>query len=132
MTTYEMKPIQSKTRLRAGHDVFASVIIPDLTPADTLQGDEVWTCPIDGVEARKNDKWLYVTHRNGVELGEKGWTAIIHKGVPICDNVKEVTTTPPVNPPVVEFPQSYILTDNDPKSPNYGKRAEYVFFRVIE
>ncbi len=40
------------------------------------------------------------------------------------------TTNPP--PVAVEFPQSYILTDNDPKSPNYGKRAEYVFSKVVE
>lgn len=45
----------------------------------------------------------------------------------------ENTGTPPVDPPVtVEFPQSCIWTDNDPKSPNYGKRAEYMFVRVLE
>jgi len=39
------------------------------------------------------------------------------------------TTNPP--PVTVGFPQSYILTDNDPKSPNYGKRAEYTFSKVL-
>ncbi len=126
MTTYEMKPMQSKTRLRAGHDVFATVIIPDLSLADTLRGDEVWVAPADGAEVKKNDSWLHVTHRNGVELAEKGWTAIVHKGVPICNNFKEVTTTPPpVNEPVV--PLSFILTD-----PGTGKRAEYAFVRILD
>lgn len=127
-----MKPMQSKTRLRAGHDVFATVIIPDLSPADTLRGDEAWEAPANGAEVVKGDKWLHVTHRNGVELAEKGWTAIVHKGVPICNNFKEVTTTPPPDPqPVAGFPDSFIQTNNDPKHPDYGKQAEYVFVRVL-
>lgn len=126
MTTYEMKPIKSGTRLRAGHDVFATVIIGDFNPADTLRGDEVWEAPANGAEVVKGDKWLHVTHRNGVELAEKGWTAIVHKGVPVCNNFKEVTTTPPpANEPIV--PLSFILTD-----PATGKRAEYAFVRILD
>ena len=126
MTTYSMTPIKSGTRMRAGHDVFATVIIGDFNPADTLLGDEVWTALADGLEVKKNDTWLHVTHRNGVELTEKGWSAIIHKSVPICNNFKEVgiVTSPP--PPVTTFPQSYILTD-----PATGKSANFIFDREL-
>lgn len=130
MTVYSMTPIKSGTRLRTGHDVFASVIVGDLSPADTLLGNQVWTCPVDGVEARKNDKWLYVTHQNGVELEEKGWVAIVHKGVPICNNFKEVGTTPPVDPAPVGFPQSVVWEYIEPST---GKthRLNYVFDKEV-
>lgn len=126
MTTYQTKPIKSGTRLRTDHNVFAGVIIGDLSSADTLQGDVVWIAPADGLEVKKNDKWLHVTHRNGEELAEKGWTAIIHKNVPICDNFREVNSPPPDSQPVQKFPESFVLTAPD------GERAEYFFVRVLE
>jgi len=42
------------------------------------------------------------------------------------------TNPPPVEPPVtVGFPQSFIQTNNDPNHPDYGKRAEYIFVKVL-
>jgi hypothetical protein len=43
----------------------------------------------------------------------------------------EDTETNPDPAPVAQFPQSYILTDHDPKSPNFGKWAEYTFSKVL-
>lgn len=126
MTTYSMTPIKSGTRLRTFHSVFDSVIIQDLSPADTLTGDEIWTAPADGVEVKKNDKWLHVTHRNGVELVEKGWVAFVHKGVAICNNFKEVNSPPPAGTDPV-FPLTFTLTDTAT-----GKSALYEFVRVVE
>ena len=128
MTNYTMNPIHSGTRLRSGHDVFAKVIIPDLAATDMLEGTDLWIAPADGVEVRKGDKWLYVTKRNGHALSTQGWTAVTHKGVPICENLKEVgVVVPPVEPPVVTptFPQSFTLTDPQ------GNRAEYAFVRML-
>lgn len=128
MTTYTMNPMQSGTRMRSGHDVFAKVIIPDLAATDLLEGTDVWEAPADGVEVRKGDKWLYVTKRNGKTLSAQGWTAYIHKGVPICENFKTVgVVVPPVDPPVVTptFPESFTLTDPQ------GNRAEYAFVKVL-
>lgn len=124
MTTYTMNPIYSGTRLRSGHDVFAKVIIPDLAATDLLEGTDLWIAPAAGVEVRKGDKWLYVTKRNGKALSTQGWTAVTHKGVPICENLKEVGVVVPP-PPVVTFPQSFTLTDPQ------GNRAEYAFVRVL-
>jgi len=139
MTTYSMTPINNGTRLRKDHNVFALVIDVDTSAAnvqsfnagDVLTGDDLWEAPADGAEVKRLDKWVHVTHRNGVRLPESGWTALVHKGVPVCNNFKVVETTPPPIDPVVQFPQSYILTDNDPKSPKYGKRAEYIFVKEL-
>ena len=140
MTNYEAIVINNGTRLRTGHDVFSTVIDVDSTLAnvqsfnanDKLQGDEVWEAPADGSEVKKGDKWLHVTKRNGNSIPAMGWTAITHKGVAVCKNLVEVGA-PPVEPPViVGFPQSFIQTNNDPNHPDYGKRAEYVFVRVLE
>jgi hypothetical protein len=55
--------------------------------------------------------------------------AYIHKGQKICRDLVE--TTPPTETPAVGFPQSFIQTNNDPNHPDYGKRAEYVFVKVL-
>ncbi len=125
MTVYKMTTIDSKgTRIRQDHNTSAAVLT-SVNANVTVTGTEKWTAPADGVEVKAGDVWVKVSY-NGVT----GWMAYIHKGQPICKNLVE--TTPPVDPaPVVGFPQSYILTDNDPKSPNYGKRAEYVFVKVL-
>jgi len=123
---YTMKPLNSGTRMRKGHDVFAGVIIGDFGPADTLEGSEIWTAPADGVEVRKGDKWLLVTKRNGVTLSESGWTAYIHKGVPICGSFTEIGVEPPPPAPVEEFPQSFTLTND-----STGNKAQYVFVKVL-
>lgn len=101
MTIYTMNPMQSGTRMRSGHDVFAKVIIPDLAASDLLEGTDLWEAPADGAEVRKGDKWLYVTKRNGKQLSAQGWTAYIHKGIPICENFKVIDgeVIPPVDPP---------------------------------
>lgn len=131
MTTYSMTPIDSGTRLRSDHNTFASQI--DIDPSmsgvqsfnrgDLLVGDELWEAPADGNEVKKGDKWVRVTHRNGVELVTKGWTAYIHKSTPICDNFNEITDEVSETP---IFPQSFILTDSN------GAKAEYSFVRIIE
>ena len=47
--------------------------------------------------------------------------------------LEDTGTTPPdpTPQPVPSFPQSFIQTNNDPKHPDYGKQAEYVFVRVL-
>ena len=126
MTTYEMKTVEPKgTRIRQDHNTFAAVLTT-VNANVTVTGIEKWTAPADGVEVKAGDVWVKVSY-NGVT----GWMAYIHKGQPICRDLVEVGT-PPVDPPITaEFPQSCIWTDNDPKSPNYGKRAEYVFSKVL-
>jgi hypothetical protein len=138
MTTYEAIVINNGTRLRNWHDVFSTVIDVDSTIAnvqsfnanDKLEGDEVWEAPADGVEVKKGDKWIHVTKRNGNPIPEKGWTAVIHKGVAICHNLVEVGM-PPIDPPVVvEFPQSVVWEYVEP-STNKTVRLQYVFDKPI-
>lgn len=131
MIKYTMTPIDNGTRLRSDHNTFSTQI--DINPSvsgvqsfnkdDLLIGDELWIASTDAPEVKKGDKWLRITHRNGVELVTKGWTAYIHKGLPICDNFTEI---PDVDPePTPTFPSSFILTE-----PN-GAKAEYILSRII-
>jgi hypothetical protein len=138
-----MQPKENRTRLRVTHDVFSFVIdvvngkvvnpalsvVTSFNAGDLLKGDEKWIAPADGNEVKQGDIWLHVTHRNGVPLITPGWTAYIHKGVPICINLEEEKIVPPPPPPPVVtpvFPDSFILTE--PKS---GAKAEYVFVRIL-
>lgn len=118
---YSMTPINNGTRLRKDHSTFAEVITSFLI-SDVLSGSELWIAPADGLEVRAGDKWLKVTHKNGVPLDTVGWTAYIHKSLPVCKNFKEVGTEVP---PVSTFPESFTLTDPS------GKQAEYIFVREL-
>lgn len=132
MTQYSMTPIRSGTRIREEHNTFADVITSYNTNA-TVFGNEVWQAPADGVEVKKDDKWLRVTHVVvlGVSKPVSGWMAYIHKGEPICNNFKELvddtgdTTPPPVDEP--EFPEEFELTPV-----GSTKKALYRFVKVIE
>ncbi len=125
MTAYSMTTIDPNgTRIRQDHNTFAS-ILTKVNANVTVTGTEKWTAPADGVEVKANDVWVKVTY-NGVT----GWMAYIHKGQSICKNLVE-TTTPTDPAPIVGFPQSFIQTNNDPNHPDYGKRAEYVFVKVL-
>lgn len=91
MTTYfTMTPISNNTRLRDGHSTYDDKIA-SYNAGQLIRGDEVWEAPADGSEVKKGDKWLHVTHVDGVALAEneRGWMAYIHKGFPICDNFQE-------------------------------------------
>ena len=127
MTTYEMTTIDNGTRIRDLPNTGGK----ELTRVNAnvkVTGSELFTAPAqlvnaDGVVYQYvGDKWLKITY-NGVT----GWMAYIHKGTPICNNFKEVTTTPP--PPVGEpvVPLSFILTD-----PATGKQAEYALVRILD
>ncbi len=124
MTTYSMTPINNGTRMRKDHNVFAENIL-SYNRGQLVVFDEIWEAPADGVEVKKGDKWGKVLSVDGVNVAERGWMAYIHKGVPVCNNFREVETTPP-SEPVQNFPESFILT-----APN-GAKAEFVFVRVIE
>jgi len=122
MTQYSMTPINNGTRLRSDHNTFSSVVT-SYNRGQLIVGDEIWEATVDGSEVKKGDKWLHVTSVDGVNLTDQGWMAYIHKGVPVCNNFKEISNpTPP--PPV--FPESFTLTDPS------GAKAEYVFVRIIE
>lgn len=124
MTTYSMTPINNGTRLRENHSTVNTPTIQFFNANELLEGDELWVAPADGVEVKKGDKWLRVTKRNGTALPQAGWTAYIHKGVPYCDNFKEVSAPPAPTDPV--FPEWFTLTD-----PN-GVKARYDFVRIVE
>ena len=94
--TYEMKPLQAGTRMRVDHSTYTTVILSDLSQLDTLRGDVLWEAPADGSYVKKGDKWLHVTHRNGVALPKPGWTAYIYLGGDVCGSFNEVTDTHPV------------------------------------
>lgn len=105
---YKMTTINSGTRVRQDHNVYASVLT-SVNANVTVQGDELWTAPADGNEVKKGDEWVKVTV-NGVT----GWMAHIHKGVAICrDFVVIDTTTEPT------FPDYFILTDPQGRSQRY-------------
>ncbi len=123
MPQYSMTPINNGTRLRTDHNVFATVI-KSYNRGQLIVGNEVWEAEADGVEVKRGDKWLHVTSVDGVNLTDRGWMAIIHKGVAVCNNFKEIADPEP--PPAPLFPESFILTDPS------GARAEYVFVRIIE
>ena len=124
---YTATPINSGTRLRKDHSVFADVVTSFNANA-VLKGDDVWIAPADGNEVKKGDKWLHVYEADGKRLITLGWTAIVHKGVAICNNFREVTVEPPpVEPPVkYTFPESFTLTQPD------GQTAEYIFVKIVE
>jgi hypothetical protein len=123
MTRYSMTPINNGTRMRTDHNVFASVIT-SYNRGQLIVGDELWTAPADGNEVKKGDKWLKVSSVDGVMVAERGWMALIHKGVPVCNNFTEIEDPDP--PPTPVFPESFTLTDPS------GAKAEYVFVRIIE
>lgn len=87
-------PLASGTRLRGDHNTFSNVI-NSFGQNDVLQGEEIWTAPMNGNEVTMGDQWLHVTSANGVPTF--GWMAIIHKGQSISQIVADV---PPVEPPV--------------------------------
>jgi len=101
MTNYVMTTISSGTRIRTDHTTLAAVSM-SVDAGVIVSSTQLWTAPADGLEVRKGDKWLYITHVGGVELAnnKKGWMAYIHKGVPICNDFKEITNTSPTEPPV--------------------------------
>lgn len=89
-------------------------------PANTAGlGDEV-------VILANGDKWLKIlTGGNAV-----GWVAAVHLGK-VYGTITEIVTDP--NPqPVASFPDSFILTNNDPTHPDFGKRAEFGFVKVLK
>lgn len=124
MTTYKMTTINSGTRIRADHNVFAAVVT-SVNAAVQVTGSELWTAPADGSEVKAGDKWVKVTYN-----GFTGWMAYIHKGVAICNNFQTIADVPPVDPPPVPtepvFPEWFTLTD-----PN-GVKARYDFVRIVE
>lgn len=131
MTQYSMTPLGNGTRIRTDHTTYAAVIA-SYSYGQLVVGDEMWEAPADGSEVKKGDKWLHVTHVDGVPVAVQGWMAYIHKGSSICNNFRVIDgeTEPPVvvPPPTTEpqFPQSFVLTD-----PN-GHRAEFKFVRLLE
>jgi hypothetical protein len=88
---YKMTTIADGTRLRMEHDTFSSYL-ETFRAKETLTGDQMWVAPADGEQVKKGDEWMHVTHRNGVPLSAKGWTARKHKGLLICDGYMEFDT----------------------------------------
>jgi hypothetical protein len=123
MTQYSMTPINNGTRMRSDHNVL-STVIASYNRGQLVVGDELWTAPADGPDVKKGDKWVKVKSVDGVIVAERGWMALIHKGVAVCNNFQEIEDPDP--PPTPVFPESFVLTD-----PN-GAKAEYVFVRIIE
>ncbi len=97
---YSMTPIASGTRLRTDHNTFAPVITSYGVTA-LVQGDILWEAPADGNEVKKGDKWLHVTQVNDQPVTQ-GWMALVHKGVPICKDFKDLTGGTPPPPPSTE------------------------------
>lgn len=127
MTIYTMTPINSGTRLRPDHNVFG-VAITSYNPPALIGGNELWEAQLDGSEVKKGDKWLKVTHVNGLPVAKSGWMALVHKGVAICKDFKEVVDAPP--PPVISSIAPMRLEVKDP-SPVGGWTAEYVFNKYL-
>lgn len=127
MTTYNMTPISSGTRVRPDHNVF-SAAITSVNYGIVVEGDELWTAPANGAEVYAGDKWLRVTKINGIPFGQVGWMAFVHKGIPICNNFKVTDGEPPPPPPPPEpipFPDEFILTNPD------GRKAKYIISNII-
>lgn len=125
MTSYTMTPINNGTRMRVNHNVFAEVIL-SYNRGQLILGNERWEAPADGAEVKKGDVWIKVVSVDGKNVAEAGWVAYIHKGVPVCNNFKEVADPVTPDPTTPVFPESFVLTDPS------GAKAEYVFVRVIE
>ena len=84
------------------------------------RGDEVYTYS-------NGDKWLKILEGGNAV----GWVAVVHLGK-VYGTLTEIAIDPDPDPtPVAGFPDSFIQINNDPKHPDYGKRAEYVFVRVL-
>ena len=107
---YEMTTIYNGTRIRKDHTTFADVIA-SVNANVTLSGDVLWTAPADGLEVKAGDKWLYVTYRSFT-----GWVVLIHKGVQMCKDFKEIGESVL---PIETFPEYFIL-----EAPN-GERKRY-------
>lgn len=128
MTQYSMTPINNGTRQRTDHNTFADVVA-SYGRGQIIAGDELWTANADGLEVKKGDMWVHVTHVDSQPV-PNGWMAYVHKGYPICGSFK--ASDNPVEPPPVEepvtpvFPESFTLTDPS------GAQAEYVFVRIVE
>lgn len=85
---------------------------------------ETFSFVSDGLNFKKNDLWARL------EGTPEKWVAVVHLGKVYGELFNE--EAPPPDPqPVASFPQSFIQTNNDPKHPDYGKQAEYVFVRVL-
>ena len=133
MTTYQMTTVDNGTRVRDQSNTLGN-ILTQVNANVVVTGTEVFIAPrelrkADGTLYQMvGDKWLKISYN-----GYTGWMAFTHLGRPVCKNWVEITDTPPTDPPPsVGFPQSYILTNDDPTHPEYGKRAEYQFVRVID
>lgn len=126
-TKYSATPINNGTRIREGHDVW-SPVIKSIDRGVVVEGTEVWEAPANGSEVVKGDKWLLVTSVGGVPVTDPRphHIAIVHKGLPICNNFKEIVVVPPPNPDEVVFPESFDLTDPS------GVKARYEFVRILE
>lgn len=127
MTMYSATPLNNGTRIRKAHDVWGQVIV-SVNKGVVIKGDEVWEAPANGNEVIKGDKWLHVTFIDDVPVDPliPHWIAIIHKGLPICNNFKEIVVVSPPDPNVPVFPESFVLTDPS------GAKAEYVFVKILE
>jgi hypothetical protein len=121
MTNYTMNPINNGTRLRSEPNTL-STTLGAYNKTSNVVGTEIWTAPADGAEVRKGDRWLKVSKVDDVEVS--GWMAIVHKGTAVCTNLKEIEDE--VDPPVSQFPDSFVLTD-----PKTGSKAEYVLVKVL-
>lgn len=84
---------------------------------------EVFNVTVATATAKIGDQWVRISDA-------PQWVAVKHMGV--VYGVLENDTPPTDPPPSVGFPQSYILTNDDPAHPEYGKRAEYQFVRVVD
>ena len=92
---YEMTTLFDNTRIRADHNTFA-VVVDIVNKGVTVQGDQVWIAPADGLEVKRGDQWLHVTSPH------VGWMAYTHKGLAICTNLHEVGVEPPTDSDEVE------------------------------
>ena len=101
MITYKIEPIYSGTRLRVGHSVFDDVIT-SFGPGDVLTCDEKWVAPADGAEVKAGDMWFHVISKNDSAISQTGWTAYIHKGVPICKNLQTIDSGDVVDPDPID------------------------------
>jgi len=125
MTQYTAIPIFNGTRLRSDHNTFAAQII-SFAANTPLEADEVWTAPADGNEVKAGDKWIHVVKADGAAV-TPGWTAVIHKGLPICKEFTEIPDpVPDPDPqPQPNFPEWFVLEQPD------GSRAQFAFVKVL-
>lgn len=120
---YSMTPLNNRTRLRKDHNTY-STVIGSYNAGQLIVGDQIWEATSDGSEVKKGDKWLRVISVDGMDVAEIGWMAYIHKSNPICNNFKSISDGE--NSGELKFADSFTLIE-----PN-GKKAEYVFVRIIE